>query len=553
MRGDRAPSEPVDVCVVGTGPAGAIPAAKLAERGHDVVVLEAGPRFDLAQRGRQLERALRPEFTTEAVWDMGGPRDRFTSSGSKSYALNASRVKAVGGTTLHWGGLTPRLHPEDFEKRTRQGVGVDWPIDYADLEPYYLAAEREMGVAGTPSQFGGSRSGPYPLPAFPPSYSDSLFAPACAELGIELHPAPRATNSEPYDGRSECLGYGTCEPVCPSGAKYDASVHVRAAEAAGARVLDRCPVRRLEHDESGERVLAARYTAPDGRTHRQRADQFVLAAGAVESIRLLLLSASDAHPDGLANSSGLVGEGFMEHFGITLTGRLDQPTRQHRIGFNTSYSLQYYPYDRGPEGTIILQPINNAGPTPAELAMREEPTTPAALDGDLDAPFDGDEWGDVLFERASEEWTNRRVGFNAWVEQFPLATNRVTLDRSKRDDHGDPVPDVSLAVDDRTERALERAEAVIRDVFAELGASDVRANSSPDDPWTANHHLGGLRMGRSPGESVVDPDLRAHDLSNLYANSGAVFPTGGGANPTLTIAALSLRLADHLDERLTSE
>jgi choline dehydrogenase-like flavoprotein len=443
--------------------------------------------------------------------------------------------------------MTPRLHPEDFEKRTRHGVGADWPIDYDDLEPYYLAAEQEMGVSGAPNRFGGPRSAPFPLPAFPPSYSDSIVAPAFDELGIELHPIPRAMNSEPYDGRSQCLGYGTCSPVCPSGAKYDASIHVEAAEAEGTRVIDRVPVRRLEHDEGGQRVTAVRYTTPDGTTHRQRADCFVLAAGAVESIRLLLLSASDRYPDGLANSSGLVGQGFMEHPVVTVSGCLNQPTRQHRIGFHTSMSEQYYSYDRGPEGTMILQPSNTAGPTPTEVGIEANSTVGEMITGNLDAPLEADEWGDRLFERVTERWSDRRIALHAWVEQFPNQANRVTLDRSKMDEHGDPVPEVSLTFGDRTRRTLERAESVLRSILAELDASDVRAVSSPDSPGVAAHHIGGLRMGTSPEESVVRPTLRTHDLSNLYISSSGVFVTAGAANPTLTIAALTLRLADRLD------
>ena len=553
--GSRAPDGSADVCIVGSGPAGAILAATLAKRGHDVVILEAGPRFDFSDRERQLERALRPEFDPTDVWDMGGPRDDYASSGGWSYRLNRNRVKAVGGSTLHWGGMTPRLHPEDFEMHSRYSLASDWPLDYADLESYYVAAERAMGVSGAPNRFGGPRSAPFPNPAFPPSYSDGLFAKACEQLGIDLHPIPRATNSEPYDGRSQCVGFGTCNPVCPSGAKYDAAVHVRKAEAAGAKVVDRAPVRRLEHADGGERIVAARYTTPDGTSHRQRADQFVLAAGGVESVRLLLLSASDRYPDGLANSSGRVGRGFMEHPVVSVSGRLGEPTRQHRIGFHTSMSEQYYAHDSdehdsGPEGTMILQPSNTAGPTPTGVGIEAGSTLGEIVSGNLAAPLERDALGDRLFEQVSEQWADDHVKMHAWVEQFPHPDNRVTLDRSQTDDHGDPVPDVSLSVRDRTRRKLERAESVLHDVLEALGASEIRTHLPPDAPGTAAHHMGGLRMGTAPTESVVDPNLRTHDHPNLCVSSSATFVTAGAANPTLTIAALTLRLADHLDEHL---
>ena len=267
---DRTPSNAPDVCVIGAGPAGALCAHRLAERGHDVVILEAGPRFSFEDRPERMERAIRPGVDDRSVWGMGGERDAYVSTGPQPYPLNRTRVKGVGGTSLHWQGMVMRLHEADFERRSRDGVAADWPIDYADLRPYYAAAEHAFGVAGAvDNPFAPPREEPYPLPAFPPSYSDSLFAEACEELEITTHSVPNARNSAPYDGRSACVGYGTCKPVCASGAKYDATVHVRKAEAAGARVIDRAPVQRLETDGKG-RLARAVYATPNGE-HAQAA------------------------------------------------------------------------------------------------------------------------------------------------------------------------------------------------------------------------------------------------------------------------------------------
>lgn len=544
-----APPETADVAIVGAGPAGALLARELASAGHDVVVLEAGPRFDPGDRMERMERELRPSHDRTDVWDVGGRRDAFSTSGAVDYALNRARVKGVGGTSLHWGAMTPRLHPEDFEMESRYGVGTDWPISYEDLEPYYLAAERAMGVAGEPSHFGGERSGPFPLPAHPFSYSDRLLEPGFADCGIELHACPRAINSRPNDGRSSCVGFGTCTPVCPSGAKYSADHDVRKAEAEGATVVDRASVRRLEHDEAGETVTDAVYVH-DGAERRLFADAFVVAAGGVETPRLLLLSASPTYPDGLANSSGAVGRHFMEHPGVKVTGTLDQPTRQHLVGYETAISEQYYAHDAGPEGSMILQPYNEAGTSPLDAALEQTPRSGQLARGDPSVLFEGDEWGDALLAEVREEM-GHDVTLKAWVEQFPRPDNRVRLDESTVDDHGDPVPDVSLTIDDRTLATLERAESVLHDVLEAAGAADVHTITPPEDPFFAFHHLGTTRMGTDPAESVVGPDLRAHDLSNLYVSSSSVFPTGGAANPTLTIAALTLRLAAELDERLS--
>ncbi|MFB6068699.1 MAG: GMC family oxidoreductase [Halobacterium sp.] len=515
-----------DVCVVGAGPAGSILAARLADRGHDVVVLEAGPQFD-GDRRERMEDAIRPGGGS--VWEMGGQRDAYTSAGSKHYPLNAARVKGVGGSTLHWQGMVMRLHERDFEMRTRHGVGTDWPIDYADLRPYYAAAERELGVAGADDNpYAPPREEPYPLPAFPPSYSDSIFAEACERLGIDMHSVGNARNSEPHDGASACVGYGTCKPVCPSGAKYTAERHVDAAEAAGVRVVDRAPVQRLVHDDAGERIEAAIYVR-DGEERRQAARQFVVACGGVETPRLLLLSASPQRPDGLANSSGLVGRYFMDHLFAGVGGRIDRRTRQNHVGFNTSECHGFYD-DADPVNGIKLEFLNYAGPSPVSMAL------------------DSETWGDELLEDLRASYgTHLAVG--ALVEQFPSEENRVTLDASTTDDHGNPVPELHWSLGDRTAAVIERANDVQRRILSELDA-EIDWVVGPDETGPAFHHMGTTRMGSDPAASVVDADCRTHDHPNLWIAGSSVFPTSGAMNPTLTIAALTVRLADRLHATL---
>ncbi|WP_435332561.1 GMC family oxidoreductase [Haloarchaeobius sp. TZWWS8] len=532
-RGDRAPVPGADVCVVGAGPAGALVAAQLAEAGREVVVLEAGPRFDRSDRVERMERHVRPSHGPESVWDVGGDRDAFTNEGEHHYPLNLSRVKGVGGTTLHWQGMVYRLHEADFERQSRDGVATDWPIGYEDLQPYYAEAESELGVAGADDNpFAPAREEPYPMPAFPPSHSDSIFAEACESLEITTHSSPNARNSEAFDGRVPCQGYGTCKPVCPSGAKYDATVHVTRAEAAGATVLDRVPVQRLEHDSAGGTVTAAVYATPDGETRRQEADQFVLAAGGVETPRLLLLSASDQYPDGLANSSGLVGRYFMDHLGARVGGRLDRETRQKHVGFITSESHQFYEStdDHGP---FKLEFSNYAGPSPARLALSGETE---------------EAWGDGLLSELQDAYGNY-LEVTGLCEQEPRKENRITLNPDVTDDHGNPVPEIHWSLSDRDRRTVAAAVEKQRAIMEELGA-EIEWVVGPDNTGPAFHHMGTTRMGEDPAESVVDGNCRAHDLDNLWIPSSSVFVTGGGLNPTLTIAALALRVADRLGAEL---
>ncbi|MGB9932603.1 GMC family oxidoreductase [Haloarcula amylolytica] len=542
---DREPSERADVCVVGAGPAGALVASQLASDGQKVVVLEAGPRFDRSNREQQMEQAIRPG-DHGSVWEMGGDRDAFSASGERYYPLNVSRVKGVGGSTLHWQGMVMRLHPSDFDG-SHDTDDPAWPISYDDLRPYYADAERAMGVAGdADNPFAPPRDGAYPLPGFPPSYSDSLFAEACERLGITMHSVPNARNSEPYDGRGPCVGYGTCQPVCPSGAKYDASVHIEDAEAEGTRVIDRAPVQRLETGSDG-RVEAAVYATPDGTEHRQTAREFVIAAGGVETPRLLLLSANDEHPDGLANSSGLVGHYFMDHLFAGAGGTLDRETRQNHVGFLTSECHQFYDdpgqaVERVADGETVvaatdealsplkLEFLNYAGPSPVELALS------------------GEEWGDTLLSSLRESYGNS-IAMGGLVGQPPRKENRVTLDTSTTDDHGNPVPDIQWSWGERLERSVGRANEIQHAVLSELGV-DISWTVGPADTGPAYHHMGTTRMGTDPAESVVDPQLRAHDVTNLSIASSSVFVSAGSMNPTLTIAALALKCADHVSERL---
>ncbi|MFC6825395.1 GMC family oxidoreductase [Halopelagius fulvigenes] len=538
---DRSPSPRADVCIVGAGVAGGLLAHSLSKRGYDVVLLEAGPRFDFDSRLERMERALRPD-SQASVWDVGGERDAFSSTGPEDYNLNAKRVKGVGGTTLHWVGFTPRYHEKDFEMNSRYGLAADWPIDYETLRPYYADAEERLGVAGADDNpFAPPREESRPLPAFPTGPVDSLYEEACSDLGITLHSAPQARNSEAYDGRSKCVGYSTCHPVCPSGAKYSGDVHVRRAEEEGARVIDRAPVRSLEHDDEGEAVTAAVYDAPEQTGLRQEARTFVLAAGGVEIPRLLLLSASETYPDGLANSSGLVGKYFMEHPAVSVSGRIERPEGQEPLYWWPLESHQFYDHEDPRPGSIKLEFQQASEDSPLDALRGFD----ADARGDLLDPVEGDEPG-VGGAHSGDMW---RIRVNGLAEMLPRERNQIRLNRDKTDDRGNPVPDVALDVGDYERETMNRVIDIGTQILEAMGATDVRT-TDPENPRYVAHHMGTTRMGEDSEASVVDPNLRTHDLRNLYVSSSSVFVTAGAMNPTLTIAALSLRLAEHLDDRL---
>jgi choline dehydrogenase-like flavoprotein len=535
---DRTPVEDVDVCVVGAGPAGALLSHSLAKRGHDVVILEAGPRFDMETRVDRMKRQIHPERGVEEIWDMGGERDAYTNSSERLLPLNKRRVKGVGGTSLHWGSVVPRFRERDFEMQSRHGVGRDWPISYADLQPYYARAEQEIGVAGpdeAPHQ--PPREEGYPMDPLPESTADELYAEAGEALDIDVQSMPMAINTGAYD-RNQCQGYGTCEHVCPSGGKYTADIHVRKAEEEGATVLTEVPVQRLEHGPDGEEVTAAVYETPDGETYRQTADTFVAAAGAYETPRLLLLSDSDQYPDGLANSSGTVGKYVMDHGGGLVIGYLpDEETKPGAYGPVISTGIfQFYDDDEAPTGGINMMLLNSAEPPLPQVAMRSDKLGDELL-ADLDRQYGG------------------TIGTTISAEMLPREDNRITLDRSKTDDRGNPVLDVDISDGQYVRNATEKAVSTMTDMIEELGGNVVfsQGTHTPDAEFIEQakggyHPMGGTRMGEDPEESVVDPTLQTHDLENLYISGGGVFVTGGASNPTLTIMALSLKAADHIHE-----
>ena len=277
----------------------------------------------------------------------------------------------MGGSTLHWEGYALRLHASDFRMRSLYGIADDWPISYADLESYYGAAERMLGVAGADDEHLASpRSTPFPLPPFAFSHSDRLFAPACATVGVAFHHLPQARNSLAYGGRPACRACSTCA-VCPTGAKASIDLtSIPEAEATGnAQILPEATVLRLETDRSGQ-ASAAVYAGRDKVPRRLTARVFVVAAGAVETARLLLLSASRDFPGGLANRSGLVGKFFMSHPSIDIVGRARENVYPYRIGFSTAMSRQFaIERDRATHGAFILEFLNSAGPTPERIAV----------------------------------------------------------------------------------------------------------------------------------------------------------------------------------------
>jgi choline dehydrogenase-like flavoprotein len=514
-------ARPYDLVIVGAGLVGGLLAAQATRRGRRVALIEAGPRFDFAERSAQLKHH---QVFGGLRWPYENPeRDRYTDSSLQSigvrYFLESQRVKAVGGSTLHWGGRINRLLPTDFQTATLYGTGVDWPISYAELEPYYSLADWELGVSGTSHPSEPPRSRGYPNPGFPPSVDDALWLPVAERLGISLYTTSFAINSRPYGGRSQCVAFAACE-ICPSGARYSADFHVAEAERSGlCDVFSSTVARRIEMDSAGS-VRALHVSTLDKREREIQGTNYVVAAHAVESARLLLLS-------NCGNHSGQVGRNFMEHTYVSGGGmRPDKRFYPRRVGYQVLESTSYYTgEDRRERGGVKLEFIFDDWDPLDEMESRRL-------------------WGKAL-ARYDRKSFGHWLGIEAETEQHPNPKSNVSLDPKVRDLFGDPVPHINLAYNDVDHRTQRRARDIVHELLSAAGAQDIVHDPLSSTSFGA-HHMGTCRMADDPDQGVVDRNCRVHGVSNLFVVGGSVFPTSGAVQPSLTIAALALRVADHL-------
>ena len=504
-----------DVVVVGAGIAGALVAAGLAARGVRVTVLEAGPdqiRNDAVTRFRETaNRDTYPaaEYAPQGEYVQLGPTD-----------FGSGYLRRRGGSTWHWLGLVPRLLPSDFMMQTTFGVGVDWPISYEQLEPWYVKAEEELGVAGPrdASLLLAPRSRPYPMPPIPASYLDSVVSRAASRIGLSVGLNPHARNSVNRRGRPPCCGSSSCVPICPIGAKYDATVHLAEAERLGARVIVSSPVVAVR-PRPGRVVVTMRPSG--GATQTLSARTVVLAANAIETPKILLMSKSEESPRGLGNEHDQVGRYLMDHPQHSSSALASEPLYPNRGPGSTSAIDAMRDGPRRSHRSGFRIEINNNAVDSLQEARRrawEGPVGPSAFG---------------TFQQS----VGRTVRLTALCESLPDARNRVSL-ADKVDAAGIPLPQVSYRPGDYAEMGRKEAVRVIDRIFRSMNCSGIRHGPQFGG---SNHIMGTTRMGADPRTSVVDADLRVHGHPNCFVVGSGVFPTAGTANPTLTIAALALR------------
>jgi choline dehydrogenase-like flavoprotein len=489
-------------------------AARLVAAGMRVTCLEQGAWHDPAGfPGPTLgyERAMRGTWSPDP--NVRGTDADYPIAGDDA-EITPLMFSGVGGSSILYNADWCRLRPSDFRVRTLDGVAEDWPVDYAELEPWFDQTDAEFGISGLAGDPSLPPTPPLPHPPLPVGPGGRLVAAAHDRLGWHWWPGTNAIDP------AACVQWGTCIEGCPAGAKASADLtHWRRAVAAGADLRTGARVTRVLTDARG-RACGVEYVDRAGRSARVDAGVVVLAANGVGTPRLLLLS-------GLANRSGLVGRRLMVHPFATVAGVFDDPLESW-VGHAGPKIVSYEFYETDAARGFVRGAKWSLGGIAGPVGI--------ALAG-----WAG--WGDG-HAGAMRDLVGRTMSWGIFTEDLPEDHNRVTLDGELTDSDGLPAPRVTYAISENTRRMLDFHAQRATESLREAGAHTVHA----EVPVRASgwHLLGTARMGEDPETSVVDRDLRAHDVPNLYVADGSVFVTSAGVNPTSTVVALAARLGDHL-------
>ncbi len=504
--------EAVDFVVIGTGAGGGPLIARLAEQGFSVVGFDAGPYF------RPLEDFASDEMEQQKLYWL----DQRIIDGDNPIRMGGKNSgKAVGGSTVHFAMVSLRFRPEWFKSRSVLGYGADWPLDWREMWDYYRRAEKALSIAGPVSYPWGPKRPRYPYRPHELNGAAELLARGAEAMGYKWTATPLATVSAPHGDSPPCVYRGFCRFGCSTNAKQSQLVtFIPRAIAAGAEIRDLAMVGRIETGPDA-RATGVHYHR-EGRWRYQKARNVIVAGYAIETPRLLLASANDRYPEGLANSSGLVGKNLMTQSNQAVWGVMDQEVRWNKGPPSLSIT-EHWNYDDRKDfhgGYCWMA----QGPLPIEWAT--------VVTGSRKL------WGTPLREQMMRY--NHQVGLKMVGEMLPDERNRVTL-TDEVDQYGLRIPRITYSWSDNDKALIQHALGQMQTSLEMVGAEDIFRQE--DD---TNHLAGTARMGTDPRSSVVNSDCRSWDIPNLWICDGSVFPTTGGVNPSLTITAIALRVADRI-------
>ncbi len=525
---------PADVLIIGAGASGATAAWNLAETKMRIVCLEQGGWTNPSNyptTGRDWESRAQSDFSINP--------NRRQQPGDYPVNDDDSPIKianfnGVGGGTVLYAGHYPRFHPSDFKVKSLDGVADDWPIDYGDLEPFYAENDRITGVSG----LAGDPAYPAKqslMPPLPMGKSGQKLAEGFNQLGWHWWPSDSAIATQPYNGRDQCINLGACIYGCAQGAKASTDItYWPEAVRAGVELRTWCRVKEINVGDDGL-ASGVTYFDEDGVEQFQPAHVVIMACNGVGTPRILLNSVSEQFPDGLANSSGLVGKNLMLHPYASIQGVFEEPLDGYRGPHDSIWSQEFY--ETGEERDFIrgftYETTRGRGLVATALTGVHSGRIP---------------WG-AGHHDAYRKLHNRIAGMVAICEDLPEEHNTVTLDPSIKDAHGIPAPKMTYSISDNSQKMLDFAVARATETLRAAGATDVIIESPlASGGW---HLMGTARMGKDPQKSVVNEWGRSHDVKNLFIVDGSIFVTSAGVNPTRTIQTLALYITDQIKKRLT--
>lgn len=517
-----------DVVIVGAGASGAAAAFALAQAGLNIVCLEQGDwPTPSAYPSTGLDWEMRKSRDASPIPNVRQGRGDYPIDCSTS-PIDVANFNGVGGSTVLYSAHFPRFKPSDFCTKSLDGVGEDWPISYADLEPYFAKNDAMMGVAG----LDGDPA--YPpidglMPPIPPGRLGHTLARGFNALGWHWWPSYAAIATRARDGRAACLNLGPCNTGCPQGAKasVDVTYWPRALKLGVDLRVNAAVVRVLTEDGRAVGVVYRQ----DGQEHTLRAKCVALAANAVGTARVLLASAHEGHAEGLANQSGLVGRNLMLHPLGYVEAVFDHDLQTDRGPQGASiYSHEFY--ETRPEHAFkrgyTLHVLRGSGPV--ETAVAGLSRRQLRL-------------GETLHQDMARIY-NRKAFMSVICEDLPEASNRVVLDEGRTDGFGMPGVRVDYALGDNSKAMLTHGLDRGKQLMRAAGGKKIMAFGPVRE--TGWHLMGTARMGTDPRRSVVRATGEAHDVAGLFVLDGSVFPTSSGVNPASTIQAVSLLICDHI-------